>query len=313
MKQIIRIGTRGSKLALWQANWVSNRLCAIHPNISTELVLIKTKGDKILDVPLARVGGKGLFVKEIEEAILDNRVDIAVHSMKDMPAEIPEGLCIGAIPEREDPTDVAITRTGDLLFNLPKGSKIGTSSLRRAAQLRHILPDMAIVPLRGNVDTRLAKLDAGVADAIILAAAGIKRLQVDHRPFQILSDDIMLPAVGQGALCIEIRKNDSKIQSLVSSLDHADTRAAVTGERAFLRTLEGGCQVPIAALGIVNGNDYILTGLISEPDGSFLIREQLSGLKQDSENIGIKLAKILLEKGAGHILEKFRADLHANK
>ena len=249
MEKIIKIGTRGSKLALWQANWVKTALTAGHPSLSVELVPIKTKGDKILDVALAKVGGKGLFVKEIEEALLNGHIDLAVHSMKDMPAEIPDGLCIGAIPRRETPQDVLISRKGLPLSQLGQNARIGTSSLRRTAQLLYVRPDLVILPLRGNLDTRLKKLEAENLDAIILAAAGVKRLGIEYRITEYLDEKVMLPAVGQGALCIEIRENDPEVESITTLLEHHETRTVVMGERAFLNRLEGGCQVPIAAHG----------------------------------------------------------------
>jgi len=205
MDRCLTIGTRGSKLALWQANWVKSALAANDPSLDIRITVIKTKGDKILDVPLAKVGGKGLFVKEIEEALLEHRIDLAVHSMKDMPAELPKGLCVGAIPEREMPNDVLISRDGSKLLELKKGASIGTSSLRRAAQLLHVRPDLSITSLRGNLDTRLKKLDGGESDAIVLAAAGVNRLGLAHRITEHLTEGVMLPAAGQGALCIEIR------------------------------------------------------------------------------------------------------------
>jgi len=216
MEKTIKIGTRGSRLALWQANWVKSAITSINPSLSVDLIIIKTKGDKILDVPLAKVGGKGLFVKEIEEALLDGRIDLAVHSMKDMPAEIPPGLCIGAVPERETPNDVLISKNGLLFSELISGSKVGTSSLRRSAQLLHARPDLVILPLRGNLDTRLKKLETENMDAIILAAAGVKRLNFESRITEYIDENVMLPAVGQGALCIEIRENDTEIEPMSS-------------------------------------------------------------------------------------------------
>ena len=304
MARPVIIGTRGSKLALWQAEWVRSALLARLPGISVELAVIKTQGDKILDVPLAQVGGKGLFVKEIEEALQDARVDLAVHSMKDMPAEIPEGLAVGAVPERESPADVLISRDGARLAELASGSLIGTSSLRRAAQLRHARPDLRIAPLRGNLDTRLRKLETGDLSAVVLAAAGVKRLGLEERITETLDPDLMLPAVGQGALCIEIRADDRRIGPLVASLDHPDSHAAVAGERSFLRRLEGGCQVPIAGHGRVDGDRFALTGLVAEVDGSALIRHSLSGPRQDAAAIGVELAEVLLTLGADIILKK---------
>jgi hydroxymethylbilane synthase len=306
MRRSIRIGTRGSKLALWQAEWVKKALLEKYPDLIVELVIIKTKGDKILDVPLAKVGGKGLFVKEIEAALLDHRIDLAVHSMKDMPAEIPAGLVIGAVPLREAPQDILISRSGQKFIDLPKGALIGTSSLRRAAQLRHNRPDITIADLRGNLDTRIKKLDQKYYDAIVLAAAGMKRLGFEGRISQILDMDIMLPAVGQGALCIEIRAKDPDIESIVGTLDHRQTHIAIKAERAFLHQLEGGCQVPIAAHAIVTDNLVSITGLVARLDGSVLIKATQTGKIEHAANVGIGLAKELLDQGAGPILENLK-------
>ncbi|MDX2452978.1 hydroxymethylbilane synthase [Desulfosarcina sp.] len=304
----ITIGTRGSQLALWQANWVKEAVNRHHPDLTVDLVIIKTKGDKILDVPLAKVGGKGLFVKEIEEALLDGRIDLAVHSMKDMPADIPGGLCIGAIPEREEPRDVLITRSGLPLDRLEQGARIGTSSLRRSAQLLRVRPDISIFPLRGNLDTRLKKLESESMDAIVLAAAGVRRLGLADRITQILDETIMLPAVGQGALCIEIRENDSRIEPVVAALDDLSTRQVVMGERAFLSRLEGGCQVPIAGHGHIDERGYTLTGLVCDVDGSHQVKQSKSGPEAQSEKIGLQLAEALLALGAGDILERLNAN-----
>ncbi len=308
MERCIKIGTRGSKLALWQANWVKAELINHHPSVTVELVIIKTKGDKILDVPLAKVGGKGLFVKEIEEALLNGRIDLAVHSMKDMPGDLPEGLCISAIPLRENPLDVLLSHNGVTLKELPANALIGTSSLRRSSQLKNIRPDLNILPLRGNLDTRIRKLEAGEYDAIILAAAGVKRLQYENHIAQYLDPDIMLPAVGQGALCIETRKDDPWITPFVTGLDHEPTRRVVLGERTFLHRLEGGCQVPIAAFGETDAENFTLTGLVSDIDGKTMIRETLTGTPDSSEKIGIDLAEKLLTMGAREILESLKAD-----
>ncbi len=308
MGGLIRIGTRGSMLALWQANHIKSAiediLRAAGKQTRVELVIIKTKGDKILDVPLAKVGGKGLFVKEIEEALSDGKIDLAVHSMKDMPSEIPEGLCIGAIPERENPKDVLISKNNLRFEELPLGAVIGTSSLRRAAQLRCKKPDIAIVPLRGNLDTRLKKLESENLDAIVLAAAGVRRLGLEHRITEYLDESLMLPAVGQGALCIETRKDDPEIEPLLAGLDHAETRIVVMGERAFLNRLEGGCQVPIAAHGKIEDGIFILSGLVADVDGTGIIRDTLSGPASESERIGTELAERLLSQGAKELLEK---------
>jgi len=313
----IKIGTRGSKLALWQANWVKSALNAGNTSIAVELVPIKTKGDKIQDVPLAKVGGKGLFVKvqdvplakvggkglfvkEIEDALLNDRIDLAVHSMKDMPSEIPDGLCVGAIPEREIPQDVLISKKGLLLHDLMPGARIGTSSLRR--------PDLVILPLRGNIDTRLKKLETENLDAIILAAAGVKRLGLENRITEYMDENVMLPAVGQGALCIEIRQNDPEIEPIIAALNHQETWTVVMGERAFLNRLEGGCQVPIAAHGKIEKNTFTLCGLVAAVDGTTVIKETLSGPEDSSESIGVKLADRLLSMGAKTLMENLNPD-----
>jgi len=303
MDKLIKIGTRGSQLALWQANWVRDAIEALERGISVELVIIKTKGDKILDVPLAKVGGKGLFVKEIEEAVSDGRVDLAVHSMKDMPAKVPDGLCIGAVPEREIPKDVLISKNGLKLSELPFGAKVGTSSLRRAAQLKHARADLEILPLRGNLDTRLKKVENEGLDAIVLAAAGVKRLNFEDRITEYLDESVMLPAVGQGALCIETRKDDPVISPIAAALDHPETHIVVNGERAFLNRLEGGCQVPVAAHGKISSNIFTLTGLVADLDGKRIFKETLSGQPKDSESIGVELANHLLAMGAKEILD----------
>jgi hydroxymethylbilane synthase len=304
----IKIGTRGSKLALWQANWVKSALNAGNTSIAVELVPIKTKGDKIQDVPLAKVGGKGLFVKEIEDALLNDRIDLAVHSMKDMPSEIPDGLCVGAIPEREIPQDVLISKKGLLLHDLMPGARIGTSSLRRSSQLLHARPDLVILPLRGNLDTRLKKLETENLDAIILAAAGVKRLGLENRITEYLDENVMLPAVGQGALCIEIRQNDPEIEPIIAALNHQQSWTVVMGERAFLNRLEGGCQVPIAAHGKIEKNTFTLCGLVASVDGTTVIKETLSGPEDSSESIGVNLADRLLSMGAKTIMENLYPD-----
>ncbi|MBT8350770.1 MAG: hydroxymethylbilane synthase [Deltaproteobacteria bacterium] len=307
-RSILKIGTRGSKLALWQAHWVKTQLNQCIPSLSIEIVVIKTKGDKILDVPLAKVGGKGLFVKEIEEALLDTRTDLAVHSMKDMPADLPEGLCIGPVPQREIPADVLISKRGHLLSELESQARIGTSSLRRAAQIKHARPDCNILPLRGNLDTRLKKLETTDLDAIVLAAAGVKRLSLGKKITQYLDYDLMLPAVGQGALCIETRKHDLEIEKIVSKLNHAKTRAAVMGERSFLRTLGGSCQVPVAGFGEINQHSFTLRGLVADIEGKVIIKDSITGHKDSSESLGTELAQRLLLLGADKILEKLKAD-----
>ena len=302
MNKPIKIGTRGSKLALWQANWIKSALSAEYPTRPVELVPIKTKGDKILDVPLATVGGKGLFVKEIEDALLNGIIDLAVHSMKDMPAEIPNGLCIGAVPERENPQDVLISKKGLGLFELEPQAKIGTSSLRRKAQLLFARPDLSVFPLRGNLDTRLKKLKTENLDAIVLAAAGVKRLGLEEKITEYLNEEIMLPAVGQGALCVEIRQNDPEIETIVLPLEHQQTRTVIAAERAFLQRLEGGCQIPIAAYGKITENTLTLSGLVANIDGTTVIKETLSGTTDTAETLGIKLADRLLSRGAKDIM-----------
>jgi hydroxymethylbilane synthase len=307
MARPITIGTRGSRLALWQAEWVRAQIERRFPGTAVALSVIKTQGDRILDVPLAQVGGKGLFVKEIESALLDGRVDLAVHSMKDMPAEVPEGLAIGAVPERETATDVLISRGGVPLREIEPGGVIGTSSLRRAAQIRHLRPDLTVVPLRGNVETRLAKLDGGGLAGIVLATAGLKRLGLAERASEHLPVDVMLPAVGQGALCIEVRRDDPVIGPIAAALDHRDSRLAVSAERAFLRRLQGGCQVPIAGHARIEGPQLELAGLVAGVDGTPFVADRLSGPAETAETIGMALAEILLGRGADEILQPFTA------
>jgi len=299
----IRIATRGSALALWQAEHVARRLEQAHPGLSTELVKIKTTGDKILDVPLAKVGGKGLFTKEIEEAMLDDRADIAVHSMKDVPTALPEGLSIRCILEREDPRDAAATKTGLGLESLAKNARIGTSSLRRVCQLQAQYPDFQFVSIRGNVQTRLSKLETEV-DAVILAAAGVKRLGIADSMHVFFSPEEMLPAVAQGAIGIETRIGDDHCNALVDVLHHQDSADCVRAERAFLAHLEGGCQVPIAAHATLDGDKLSLEGLVAEVDGSKTLREHMTGTRTSAHELGIALAERLLEQGAAAILAK---------
>jgi hydroxymethylbilane synthase len=264
---------------------------------------IHTSGDKILDVPLAQIGGKGLFIKEIEEALLSGEIDLAVHSMKDMPTELPEGLAILCVPPREDPRDALISRDGRLFMDLPCGARIGTSSLRRQSQLLHARPDITIAMLRGNLDTRLMKLREGQFDAIVLAAAGLRRLAWAHEITEYLAPQISLPAIGQGALGIEGRRDDLFIRSLLSGLDHAPSKTAVFAERALLHRLQGGCQVPIAAHATVVGTGVRLEGLVSSVDGKELIRDTVEGTIEDPESIGIQLAERLLARGGDRILQ----------
>ena len=308
MKKIYTIGTRASKLALWQANWVETQLNKFFPDAETQIVKITTKGDQILDRPLALVGGKGLFVKEIEKALLDKEIDIAVHSMKDMPGELPEGLIIGAIPERENPFDVVVSRQNIKIADLPLKAKIGTSSLRRASQLKNFRPDLEISSIRGNLETRIKKLNAGEFDAIILAAAGIKRLGMEELITEYLTEEIMTPAVGQGALCIETRKDDPDIEPVMVKLNHQKTAICVTGERAFLNELEGSCHIPVGCFAKFVDDDIMLTGIVASIDGTEIIKHTLNSEPDTIEQKGIELAKILLKNGAKEILENLNTN-----
>jgi hydroxymethylbilane synthase len=299
-----KVGTRRSMLALTQTNWVVDQLKTLQPDAAFELHEIVTKGDRILDVTLSKVGGKGLFVKEIEQSLLDKETDLAVHSMKDMPAELPEGLTVGAIPKRVDPRDVLLSKDGKTLDELPHGALVGTSSLRRSAQLLAYRPDIRIEPLRGNIDTRIRKLNEGNFDAIVLAAAGLERVNWEGTISQYLPVEISVPAVGQGALAIECRADDEEILALLRKLDHRPTRLAVTAERSFLHKLQGGCQVPIGAYATVEetgGETQItLTGLVAAPDGSQVYKHTASGT--DPQTLGRQVAEELLAKGAGDVL-----------
>lgn len=307
MRDHLVIGSRGSKLALWQSEWVRSRLEALRPDVRVRVEVYKTQGDVMRDVPLSVIGGKGVFTKELEEALLDGRIDLAVHSLKDLPTVLPEGLSITAVCEREDARDALVLRegageSGEGLRVLPCNARVGTSSMRRAAQLRHLRPDLEIVELRGNVDTRLRKLDAGDYDAVILASAGLRRLGLGHRISAALEPAEMLPAVGQGALGIETRDPDEETNRFVAQLEHPPTRAACAAERALLRALGGGCQVPIAAHAVVAGDELRLDALVAEVSGKRLIRESLSGKIEEAERIGAKAAALLLERGADALL-----------
>ncbi len=299
----ITIGTRGSALALWQARWVKSQLESRHEGLRVELVLIKTKGDTILDTALSKVGGKGLFVKEIEEALLRRETDVAVHSMKDVPAEQPEDLVIGAVPEREDLRDVLISRDGKPLEQLPPGARIGTGSLRRQAQLLALRPDLTVVSIRGNVDTRIRKLQTDNLDGIILAAAGMKRMDMSHLVTQYFSPETMLPAIGQGALAIETRRDDRRTLDLISFLKHERTEIGLTAERSFLRTVQGGCQVPIAAWADVAGPVVKLHGLVADLDGRTVIRESMQAPIGQTEALGREVAEKILARGGREILD----------
>jgi hydroxymethylbilane synthase len=296
------IGSRGSQLALWQANWVKDRLAAAGYDV--EIKVIKTTGDKLQNVPLTQSGTKGLFIKEIEEALAAGEVDLAVHSMKDLPTELPAGLVVAAVPEREDARDVFISRDGKRFGELPAGARVGTSSVRRQSQLRKLRTDLELVPMRGNLDTRLRKLDRGDCHALVLAAAGVHRLRLRQRITEYFSPEQLCPAVGQGALAIEIRQGDERTAGAVRPLDHDTTHQAVRTERAMLRHLGGGCQVPIAAYATPQSEELSLVGVVASLDGSELIRATASGLIGDPEGLGARVAQDLLEQGA-------RAFLHS--
>ena len=300
----LRIGTRGSKLALVQSEWVKKEMQSRYPELRVELVKIRTKGDKIIDAPLSKVGGKGLFVKEIEEALLKREVDLAVHSLKDVPAELHKGLQLSVYPKREDPRDALVSSLFRKVGDLPQGASVGTSSLRRSAQLLHMRPDLRIAPLRGNVDTRLRKLDSGELQAIVLAAAGLQRLGLSDRITALLSPDSVLPAIGQGVLGLEVRENDQKVQNLISFLNDLETELAARAERAFLKELEGGCQVPLAGYARVEKGRLVLDGMVAELDGSVILKRKLSGEKDKPEDLGLALARNLIAAGADRILEK---------
>jgi len=300
----LRIATRKSPLALWQAEHVRARLTALHPEITIELVTMTTEGDKILDAPLAKVGGKGLFIKELEHALLTNRADIAVHSLKDVTVTLPDGLVIPVIGEREDPRDALVSNKYSSLAELPAGSKVGTSSLRRQCQLRAQFPKLEVITLRGNVNSRLAKLDAGEFDAILLACAGLKRLGFDSRISAVLPPEVVLPAVGQGAICIECRADDTATQQRIAPLHHGPTATCVAAERALNARLEGGCQVPIAAHATLDDGALELRALVGEPDGSHILRGDTRGDASRAEALGTDLADMLLARGARTILDK---------
>jgi len=304
----IRIATRKSPLALWQAYFVRDALQAAHPGLEVELVTMVTKGDIILDTPLAKVGGKGLFVKELEVAMLEGRADLAVHSMKDVPVEFPEGLGLVTICERGDPRDAFVSNTYNSIDDLPQGAVVGTCSLRRQCQLKEARPDLVIKELRGNVGTRLGKLDAGEYDAIVLAAAGLKRLELEERIRSFIEPEQSLPAVGQGAVGIECRLNDERLIKLLESLNHKDTADRVTCERAMNITLEGGCQVPIGSYALLEDDNLWLRALVGEPDGSEIIRGEIRGPREDAERLGIELANQLLDNGAKDILTRLYAE-----
>lgn len=305
---MVKIGSRGSALALWQTNHVRDQLQTAHNGLAVEIEIIQTTGDKILDVPLSKIGDKGLFTKELDRALLDHRVDLAVHSLKDIPTKLEPGLIIAAIGKREDPSDALIAAPGvpGTLEQLPKGARVGTSSLRRRAQLKAVRPDLDIVDLRGNLDTRLKYVQEKKYDAIILAHAGMKRLGVASQATEVLNLADWLPAVGQGALGIICREDDTKTRELLRVLDHAETHAATAAERSLLRELEGGCQIPIAAHAVVSGDSLSLRALVASVDGERMVRGEVSGNRTEAEKLGSSLAHDLLERGARGILDELR-------
>lgn len=298
----LRIGTRKSKLALAQSRWVKQKIESRHPDVDVELVRIQTTGDKILDSPLNAIGGKGLFVKEIEDALISKKVDLAVHSMKDVPARLPDRLSLSIFPEREDPFDAFLSVAFADMGHLPAGARVGTSSLRRSSQLLSIRPDLVVVPLRGNVDTRIGKMEAGETDAIILAAAGLNRLGIGERIRSKIPIDVLLPAIGQGALGLEVRSDDETTIGMIRFLNHGPTESAVRAERALLMELEGGCQVPIAGFALINNGKIRLRGMVAELDGSRIIRDEVTGDPGEAEDLGRSLAHRLIEAGADRIL-----------
>lgn len=299
----LKIATRQSPLALWQAEHIRSRLNALYPDLTVELVKFVTQGDKILDTPLAKIGGKGLFVKELEAALLDGRADLAVHSMKDVPMHLPDGLTLAVICEREDPLDAFVSNQYARFEDLPQGAKVGTSSLRRKCQILQQRPDLEIVDLRGNVGTRLSKLDDGLYDAIILASAGLKRLGLADRIRHCLAPVLSLPAVGQGALGLECRADDEKLLALIQPLQHEETSICVRAERALNAYLEGGCQVPIAGYATIVNHQLQIEGRVGSVDGKTLLKKQLTGSMDQAEQLGEQLAQDLLDQGAGELLK----------
>ncbi len=304
MKSTIRIATRESRLAMWQAEHVAAELCRHHPDLTVELVPMTTKGDQILDTTLAKIGGKGLFIKELETAMLEHRADIAVHSMKDVPAEMPEGFEIVAVLEREDPRDALVSADYMRIEDIPAGSVVGTSSLRRQAQLQHARPDLAVEPVRGNVETRLRKLDHGHFSAILLAAAGLKRLGLAERIAGLLPYEVSLPAVGQGAVGIEALSGNADVAALVAALEHADTRRCVDAERAFAGGLGASCESPVAGFAVIEGEELYLRGLVATRDGASVLHGERRGPATDAAAIGAALARDLFDRGAAALLQE---------
>ena len=309
MKDRLVIGSRGSHLALWQTNFVKTNLENLFPDISFEISIIRTTGDEQVESALSKIGDKGLFTRQIEAQLLGGEIDLAVHSLKDLQTEQPKGLTIGAICEREVPNDALVSKNGASIEDLPRNAKVATGSLRRRSQLLHYRPDLEIAEMRGNVPTRLKKFDESDLDGVVLAFAGLKRLGFESRISQVLPFNIMLPAVGQGAVAVEVRTGDRHVLEFVEQLDHAPTRVCVTAERAFLRMLEGGCQVPIGAYAFLEGDHIALEGVVGSLDGSTVFREKSVG--SDAETLGLELAEILIEKGAGRLLEDIRLETAA--
>lgn len=304
----IKIGSRGSPLALWQANWIKAQLETDNPEIPVEIVIIKTSGDIIQDVPLAKIGGKGLFVKEIEEALLRKEIDFAVHSMKDMPIKFPYGLCIASVTKRENPFDALISKDNIKLDDLPKGARIGTGSLRRISQLLRYRPDLDLVPLRGNLDTRIKKIETEGLDGIILAAAGLIRMGWKDKISEIISPEVLLPAMGQGAVGIEARKNDVDNQVLLADMDDENTHLSLDAERAIVTRLEGGCNVPIGAFATIDDDEMTIKGLVASLDGKTVYQKELKGVKTNAIKMGMEVGDALLEMGGDKIMK----DIHEN-
>ena len=304
----VTIGSRGSPLALWQANWVKDLLLGHHSDLAVDIKIIKTSGDRIQDVPLAKIGGKGLFVKEIEEGLLKREVDFAVHSKKDMPIIFPVNLCIACVTKRENPFDALISRNNIKLDDLPKGAKIGTGSLRRMSQLLYYRPDLNLVPLRGNLETRLKKLETEGLDAIILAAAGLIRLGWNNCITEIIPPEILLPAMGQGAVGIETRKNDVDNQILLADMDDEQTHYTLDAERALVSQLEGGCNVPIGSFATLNGDQITLRGLVASLDGKTMYKKELTDLKTNAVALGRRMGDELIEMGADRIMQEIKSD-----
>jgi hydroxymethylbilane synthase len=306
MTRRITIGTRGSELALTQSRWIAARLREAHPDLEVELETINTKGDKILDVPLAKIGGKGLFTKELEVELIEGRIDLAVHSLKDLPTDLPDGLAMGPVPQRETPRDALVTNSAASLQALPNGARVGTSSLRRTAQLRAWRDDLDIVDLRGNVGTRLSKVHGGEVDAAILACAGLERLGLDHEITEQVPLDVMLPAPAQGALGLELRTGDTDTAEALVVLNNPGAAACVAAERRFLATLEGGCQVPLGALATLDGDTLSLSGCVCSLDGGTSLRVGLKGAMDDAEAVGEQAANTLLDQGAADLIAEIR-------